>query len=305
MSTQAIETRRLAKYFGPTRAVDGIDLNVPPGSVYGFLGRNGAGKTTTIRMLMGLDRPTSGTVSILGLKWPHDGISILSKTAFVGEKKQLFNSMTGRDLIRFNRPFFPTWSDELAEECIRRLEIPMNQRFGKTSYGTRTKLCLLMAIAQQGELLILDEPTSGLDPFVVDELLSLLMEYCSGEQRTIFIASHDLAEVERISDVVGIIDNGKLLLEARLDDIRGGFRRITASGNALPKTKTPEVISILPSESACEYIVTSKPDHFIDELRAQGAVILDVSALSLSEVFLRVIREEESCTSGNAGVIRV
>jgi ABC-2 type transport system ATP-binding protein len=301
MSELAISTDGLTKHYPKVRAVDGLNLRVPRGSVYGFLGRNGAGKTTTIRMLMGLARPTTGSARILDMSWPHDGLAILQRTAFLGEKKLLFESMTGRDLVRFNRAFFPTWSEALAEKCVRRLEIPMDQPFKKASHGNRTKLCLLMALAQGAELLILDEPTSGTDPVIIDELLKLLIEGYAGDGRTIFLSSHYLAEVERLADWVGIINEGKLLLEARLDDIRMDFRRIIASGNALPSSQDAQIISAVPFGSLHEYIVRNDVDRFVADLRNQGATIVDVSSLNLSEVFLQLVHKEEPCISGNAG----
>jgi ABC-2 type transport system ATP-binding protein len=301
MTEYAITTDNLAKYYSQTRAVDGLGLRVPRGSVYGYLGRNGAGKTTTIRMLMGLAAPTSGSVSVLGRRLPEDRLAILEGVGFLGEKKNLFESMTGRQLVRFNRPFFPHWSDDLATNYARRLEIPMERQFKKLSLGNKTKLCLLMALAQGAELLILDEPTAGLDPVVMDELLKVLIEDYAGEGRTIFLSSHNLAEVEKIADWVGIIDRGKLLLEAPLEEIRSDFRRISASGNGLPTERSAQVISVSAAGSSCEYFVRNGAESFAADLRRQGATILDVSPLNLEQIFLQLVRKEVPCTSGNTG----
>jgi len=302
MSGVAISTEALAKYYPKVRAVDGLNLRVPRGSVYGFLGRNGAGKTTTIRMLMGLTRPSAGSFQVLDMHWPHDRLAMFQRVAYVGERKLLFDSMTGRELLRFNRTFFATWSDALTKTCVQRLDIPLDQPFKKLSRGNQTKLCLLMAVAQGAELLIIDEPTSGLDPIAQDELLKLLIEEFAGNERTVFLSSHHLAELERVADWIGIIDNGKLLLEARLDDIRSSYRRVTASGNALPVPKDARVISAIQSGSTCDYILRSESDHFVAELRSQGVAIVDVSPLNLSDIFLHLVRKEEPCTPGNVGV---
>jgi ABC-2 type transport system ATP-binding protein len=301
MTDYAITTAQLAKHYSNARAVDGLDLHVPKGAIYGFLGRNGAGKTTTIRMLMGLAHPTSGSATVLGLRWPEDRCAILDRVGFVGEKKLLFESMKGTDLVRFNKPYFPRWSDELASRYARRLEIPMDVRFKKLSQGNRTKLCLLLALAQGAEMLILDEPTSGLDPVVMDELLRVLVEDYAGEGRTIFLSSHNLAEVEKIADWVGIIDQGKLLLEAPLEEIRADFRRVTASGNALPEERTEQVVSVAASGLVREYFVRNNAERFAAELRNQGATILEVSPLNLEQVFLRLVKKEEPCITGNTG----
>ena len=301
MTEYAIATDNLAKYYAATRAVDGLALRVPRGSVYGYLGRNGAGKTTTIRMLMGLATPTRGSVNILGKRLPEDRLAILERVGFLGEKKNLFEAMTGNHLVRFNRPFFPRWSDDLAANYARRLEVPMDVKFKNLSLGNRTKLCLLLALAQGAELLILDEPTTGLDPVVMDEFLRVLIEDYAGEGRTIFLSSHNLAEVEKIADWVGIIDRGKLLLEAPLEEIRSDFRRISASGNGLPTERTAQVISVSISQPICEYFVRNSAEEFAAGLRSQGATILDVSPLNLEQVFLQLVRKEIPCTSGNIG----
>jgi len=306
MTDYAISTSQLAKTYRGVRAVDGIDLRVPRGAVYGFLGRNGAGKTTTIRMLMGLAKPTRGTATVVGRHWPEDRLAILERVAYVGERKLLFESMNGRDLIRFNRPFFPRWSDELADRYAKVLEIPMDRTFKKLSQGNRTKLCLLLALAQGAELLVLDEPTSGLDPVVMDELLRVLVEDYAGEGRTIFLSSHNLAEVEKVADWVGIIHEGKLLLEAPLEEIRADFRRVTASiqgasGQELPAERSGQVVSVAASGSVREYVVRNDAERFAAELRSRGATILEVSPLNLEQIFLRLVKKEERCISGNTG----
>jgi ABC-2 type transport system ATP-binding protein len=293
MSELAISSDALVKNYRKVRAVDGLTLRVPRGSVYGFLGRNGAGKTTTIRMLMGLARPTTGAASVLDMSWPQDRLAILQRTAYVAEKKQLFDFMTGKDLLRFNRAFFPAWSDALADKCIRHLEIPMDRIFKKLSLGNRTKVCLLMAFAQGSELLILDEPTSGLDPVITDRFLKFLIEEFAGVGRTVFFCSHQLSEVEKVADWVGIIDRGKLLLEARLDDIRAEYRRVTVSGNHLPALRSPQVVSDIPSGSFREYVVSSRADDFVAELRGQGATIVEVAPLNLGDLFLRLVEKGE------------
>jgi len=192
MSELAIETQSLHKHFGTLHAVDGLDMHVPCGSIYGFIGRNGAGKTTTIRMFAGLARSTSGQVRVLNLDPRTDGLRLLERTGFV-IGKALLPSMTGHDLVRFNRGFFPRWSDAQVDKYVGVLEIPMNQRFQKLSTGNQTKLCMLLALSQGAELLILDEPTAGLDPFVTDQLLRVLVEDFANEGRTLFLSSHHLS----------------------------------------------------------------------------------------------------------------
>ncbi len=288
MSDLVIETHSLHKHYGATHAVDGLEMHVPRGSVYGFLGRNGAGKTTTIRLLAGLVRPTEGHARVLDLDPQNDRIAVLERTSFVIDKT-LLPSMTGNDLVRFNRGFFPRWSDTLARKYTDALEIPMNQKFRKLSSGNQTKLCLLMALAQGAELVILDEPTAGLDPIVTDQLLRIIIDDFAGEGRTLLLSSHHLSEVERVADWIGIIDHGKLLLEAQLDDVRANFRRIRVVGENLRFSARNEVLNRRTGEGTTEYVLRGNAEDFAATLRNQGATVLDVSPMNLQEIFLEVV----------------
>jgi ABC-2 type transport system ATP-binding protein len=293
MSDLVIETHSLHKQYGPTHAVDGLEMHVPRGSVYGFLGRNGAGKTTTIRLLAGLIQPNGGHARVLDLDPRTDRIPLLERTSFVIDK-MLLPSMTGNDLVRFNRGFFPRWSDALARKYTDALEIPMKQKFRKLSGGDQTKLCLLLALSQGAELLVLDEPTAGLDPIVTDQLLRIIVDDFAGEGRTLLLSSHHLSEVERVADWIGIIDRGKLLLEAQLDDVRANFRRVRVVGENLRLPARSEVLQTRTGEGTTEYVLRGNSEGFTASLRNQGATVLDVSPMNLQEIFLEVVGKGEA-----------
>lgn len=298
MTNYAIRTENLVKTYGfgrkAIRAVDGLSLNVPEGSIYGLLGRNSAGKTTTIRMAMGLARPTSGSIEVLGLNpWPDPSrVAMLRQVAFVPEDKANIG-LGARKLLELNRSFYPdTWSDALARKVVDRLELPLDTSFIKLSLGNKTKASLACAIAQRSRLLILDEPTTGLDPVALDALLRLLVEDCTADGRTIFLSSHQLAEIEQIADHIGIMDRGKILLEGPLDDIRANFRRVTVSGENLP-SRGANILSARRDAHATQYVLRDAPDSFSADLVANGATILDSASLSLNEIFLALCRKEE------------
>jgi|SRR5215472_3664028 len=305
MSEVAIATKALAKTYSSIRAVGGINLTVQRGSIYGFLGRNGAGKSTTIKMLLGLVRPTAGSASIFGLDTRGDHLAILDRTAFVSEKKTLYPSLTPAELARFSRGFYPTWSDSALEKYSRLFEIPMNQRFEQLSNGNQTKVWLLLALCQGADLLILDEPTTALDPITVDQLMRALAQDARERGSTIFFSSHQLEEVETIAEYVGFIDRGSLLLEARLDDIKGEFRLITAAGNSLPAQTSPQVLAVDVGQQSYRYVVTKDAEGFAAGLSRNGATVTSIAPLSLREIFLQLVRKEEPCTFGNAGATRV
>lgn len=298
MSDLAIETHALTKHYGNLAALERVTMHVERGAIYGFLGRNGAGKTTAIRILAGLAEPTSGAARVLGFEAGPDRVAILQRTGFVIEK-MLLPYMTGRELLRFNRGFFPGWSDAQAKRYAEALEIPMDRKFKKLSHGSKTKLCLLMALAQSPELLVLDEPTAGLDPVVTDQLLRVLVEDFANDGRTILMSSHHLSEVEKIADWVGILDKGKLLLEARLDDIRARYRRIRVAGEQ-GRATSPEILTTSASEGVTEYVLCGGEEKFVADLRNNGATILEVLPMNLSEIFLELAGKENSNVSVEA-----
>jgi ABC-2 type transport system ATP-binding protein len=293
MNELAIDSKDLTKMYGNIRAVGGINLTVPRGAIYGFLGRNGAGKTTTIKMLLGLTRPTAGAAHVFGLDVSAERMSILQRTAFVSEKKTLYPSLTPTELVRFSRGFYPTWSDSAVEKYARLLEIPMKQRFEKLSNGNQTKVWLLLALSQGADLLILDEPTTALDPVSVDQLMHVLAEDGLDRGCTIFFSSHQLEEVERIAEYAGVIDRGKLLMQSRLDDIKSEFRLITAAGNSLPTQTSLQVLSVVVEENFYSYVVTKDANSFAAGLSTNGASIMNIAPLSLREIFLQLVRKEQ------------
>lgn len=303
MSEHAIVTESLSKSFGAHVAVSELNLRIERGAVYGFLGRNGAGKTTTMRMLLGLMRPTNGSARVLGLDpaREEDLLRILERVAFVPQRKQLPPWATVEELVWMNRGFFPRWPDETSARLVRRLEIPIKTKFKRLSIGNQTKVALMLALAQDAEVLVLDEPTAGLDPVMVDEILRTLVEDHISQGRTIFISSHHLGEVEQVCDCVGILEQGRLLLESGLEEIRQEFRLVIASGEGLSVAPRPDVVSATSEGRFRRYVLARGAEQFAAELRGQGASILEVSPLGLRELFLHMVRKEDSCTPGNAG----
>ena len=293
MSNLAIETQQLTKMYKRVGVVNRLSLSVPEGAVYCLLGRNGSGKTTTIRMLLGLAHADSGDAKILGLDCGRERLQILARTGFVSDKP-LLNAMTGSDLVKFNASFYPQWSDALVKRYADLFEIPLKTKFRNMSRGNQTKMWLLLALAQQPDLLILDEPTAGLDPVVTDELLRVLIDDYLQEGRTIFLSSHHIAEIERIADWVGILDHGKLILEARVEDLRASYRRVQVVGHELSRVAAGNVLRRRESDGTTEFIVSRDAEGFAALLASQGATVMQSSPMNLSEVFLEYARKEEA-----------
>ena len=291
----AIETRGLVKRYRSIDAVNGLNLSVPKGAIYTLVGRNGSGKTTTIRMLLDLARPDSGTAHVLGMDSHAERTKVLERVGYVSDRP-LLGGWTGEQLVRFNRGFYPRWSDELAARYVRVFDIPMKQSFRNLSRGNQTKMWLLLALAQQPDVLILDEPTAGLDPVVTDQLLRVLVEDVAAEGRTVFMSSHHLSEVERIADWVGMIDKGKLLLEAPMEELRAKFRRIQVAGVA--ETAPTAAMRVRRSGGSTEYVVRDGAEEFVDSLEREGATVLQSSPMNLSEIFLECLDAESKDLEG-------
>ena len=177
MTDFVIETDQLCKSFKEHPALRGLDLHVPAGSIFGFLGRNGAGKTTTIKTLMGLLRADTGSAHVFGVPVTDadSAVGIRRRIGFVTEDKELYPYMTVEQIIRFTRPFFPKWRRDLEQRYLEMFELPKARKIPDLSKGMRSKLMLLLAIARGAELLILDEPTDGLDPAATEDVLRELV----------------------------------------------------------------------------------------------------------------------------------
>src|ERR1700689_4024582 len=228
MTDFIIETNQLTKSFKGQPVLTGLNLEVPAGSIFGFLGRNGAGKTTTIKLLMGLLKPDCGDARIFGLPAGDlsAGIEIRRRLGFVTEDKELYPYMTVEQIIRFTRSFFPKWRVDSEQRYLKLFDLPASRKISDLSKGMRSKLMMLLAISHGAELLILDEPTEGLDPVAVEDMLRELVAISAAEGTTIFFSSHQLEEVEQIADHVCIIDRGAAIVTGSLDDLKAQYQRL-------------------------------------------------------------------------------
>jgi ABC-2 type transport system ATP-binding protein len=294
----AIETIGLCKHYDDVEAVRGLDLQVPAGSIFGFLGRNGAGKTTTLKVLLGMARPTSGTATVLGLAAgsPEQSVEIRRRTGFVSDDKDLLDGMAVGELIRFTAPLFPKWRKDLEEKYLRKFELPVNRDVKALSRGMRTKLALLLALCRGGELLILDEPTSGLDPAVTEEVLQTLVSHAANEGTTVFFSSHQLAEVDQIADHLAIIDRGRTVVAGSLDDMRERYRRIQLvfDGDAPDARFTsPGVVTVKRAGRVLTVLSSAGAEAVVAEARRLNPVTVDVTPVPLKDIFLETVLTED------------
>ncbi len=222
----AIETSGLTKRFGNKLAVDGLTMQIPTGTAFGFIGPNGAGKTTTIRMLMGMLRKSEGQTRVLGVDPVKDRAKLKQRVGYVPEMHFIYRWMRVRDVIGFCRSLYETWNDRLCEEMLRLFALDPERKVRQLSKGMVVKLALLVATAHEPELLILDEPTSGLDPLIREEFLDGVLRTVCERQRTILFSSHTLSDVQRMADTIGLIYEGRLLVHCPVDELLTGTKRI-------------------------------------------------------------------------------
>jgi ABC-2 type transport system ATP-binding protein len=222
----AIETQNLTRRYGRTDAVNGLSLAVPTGSIFALLGPNGAGKTTTIKVLMNLLHPSSGEARVLGVDSRRLSARDRTQIGYVSENQQLPLWMTVRQLLDYCRPFYPTWDRALEKTLLARFALPEDRKLKQLSRGMLMKASLLSSLAYRPKLLVLDEPFSGLDPLVRDEFIQGVLEVSAAGDWTVFISSHDIAEIEQLADHVGIIDAGHLQFAEPVDSLQARFRRV-------------------------------------------------------------------------------
>jgi len=215
MSHLPIETRELTKTFNSRTAVDRVSLQVQPGDVFGFLGQNGAGKSTAIRMLLGLVKPSSGQVSVLGHDVPRQREQALRKVGAIVDAPAFYDNLTGLENLRIFSGLTGHVAAHRYREVLRWVNLSgrENDKVRVYSHGMRQRLGLAQALLPQPELLILDEPTDGLDPQGIREIRQLLVDLAQQHGLTIFLSSHLLHEVERICNRIAIIDEGRMLYQ--------------------------------------------------------------------------------------------
>ncbi|MFA7328331.1 MAG: ABC transporter ATP-binding protein [Candidatus Ratteibacteria bacterium] len=295
MAEYVIETQGLTKrYTRRNEAVKSLDLKVPKGSVYVFLGRNGAGKTTTIRMLLGLLQKTAGKAEVLGLDPDKNPVPIKKRVGYVADNQKMYDWMTIQETINFCRPFYPTWNNSLAEDLLKRFELPKRAKIKELSRGMNGKVALLLALAHQPELLILDDPTSGLDPVVRREFLQGIIEIIHQEAKTVFFSTHIITEAEQIADYAGVLEEGKLLLSQPLDKLKDSVKQI----RLIFENKVPDDVSfpgLLKKELIGHELVLTVKDYTPDALKSlarfnpKSTEVLD---LNLEDIFVSLVGKE-------------
>jgi ABC-2 type transport system ATP-binding protein len=224
MAGSVIRARGLTKRYGPTTALEALDLEVPPGAVFGYLGPNGAGKSTTIRMLMGLVRPSDGAATVLGHDIVRERQAIHRSVGYLPGDFNAYRDLTGAQYLTYLSNLRGDVDPAEVQVLAKRFDLDLDHRIGSLSHGNRQKVGIIQACMHRPELLILDEPTSGLDPLMQHQFLDLVREF-RDSGRTVFLSSHVLTEVKAVADFIAIIRQGRLVMTSDIADLETRTRR--------------------------------------------------------------------------------
>lgn len=295
--TSLVHIRSLSKSFGRTRALRGVDLDIPAGKVTAFLGPNGSGKTTTIKCAMNLLRRDDGNVEVLDVDATALGPEQFRRIGYVSENQQLPEWMSVTELLAYLRPMYAgSWDRDFERKLLQQFELPTGTRLKGLSRGQRMKAALLSSLAYRPQLVVLDEPFSGLDPLVRDEFLTGLLELTGTEGWTVWISSHDIDEVERFADRVAILNAGRIDLAEDVGSLQARFRAIevVTEGESSPDADLPRTwINVQRAGRSIRYVDTSfEQGNQLEAIRGHfpNALHHDAHAMTLREIFVALAR---------------
>jgi len=287
----AICTERLSKRYGTTLALDGLDLTVAEGEVYGYLGPNGAGKTTTIRLLLGLHRPSAGRARLFGIDAWRDPVTAHRRVAYVAGEPFLWPALTSAETFEFLGRLHGGIDRAYRDTLVERFQLDTRKKIRALSKGNRQKVQLIAALATRADLLLLDEPTSGLDP-----LMEMAFRECVGEAKergqTVLLSSHILSEVEAVCDRVGILREGRLVDQGTLEELRhlgAQTVEVTFAGPAPVLPQLPGIHVASAGPNALRFEVADTIGPLIAALAGAGGhsiKTLTSREPSLEEIFL-------------------
>ena len=277
-----ITLQNVTKTFGDFKALDGLNLHVPKGAVYGLVGPNGAGKSTAIRHITGVYRPDSGKITVSGEQvWENAGVK--GTIGYIPDEIFYFPSATLEDMRKFYAGLYPQFDNALFERLKEIFQLPEKTPLRRYSKGMQKQAAFHLALCTRPEVLILDEPVDGLDPVMRRQVMSLILSDVAERQTTVLISSHNLRELEDVCDHVGIMDHGRMLLERSLQDMQGTTHKLQIVGDV---PKGLDVLHESQTGRLKTLIVRGDPRQIHLKVSASNPVYFDVLPLSLEEIFI-------------------
>ena len=281
-----IQVRDLVKSFEGFRALDGLNITVPKGAVYGLVGPNGAGKSTVIRHLAGIYRQDSGEVLIDGQP-VYENPAVKSRLAYIPDDIFYYTQATIKDMMHFYRELYPSFDEGVFESLGQVFQLDPKRMMRRLSKGQQKQAAFWLALSLRPEVVILDEPVDGLDPVMCRQVWSLLLSDVAERGTTVLVSSHNLRELEDVCDHVGIMDHGKMLLERSLSELQDNIVKIQlayADGGQLPEDL--EILHRSATGRLQQLILRGTAEELSRKLRATDPLFLDVVPLSLEEIFI-------------------
>ena len=281
-----IQVRDLVKSFEGFRALDGLNITVPKGAVYGLVGPNGAGKSTVIRHLAGIYRQDSGEVLIDGQP-VYENPAVKSRLAYIPDDIFYYTQATIKDMMHFYRELYPSFDEGVFESLGQVFQLDPKRMMRSLSKGQQKQEAFWLALSLRPEVVILDEPVDGLDPVMRRQVWSLLLSDVAERGTTVLVSSHNLRELEDVCDHVGIMDHGKMLLERSLSELQDNIVKIQlayADGGQLPEDL--EILHRSATGRLQQLILRGTAEELSRKLRATDPLFLDVVPLSLEEIFI-------------------
>lgn len=246
-----IELRGLCKSYGDFALRD-LDLTLPGGTILGLIGENGAGKTTTIKCILGMTRPDSGTVTVLGQPMGPDSGALKQEIGVVLDECFFHDTLHPKDLSPILSPIYRGWDRELYRDCLARYGLPENKLIREFSRGMKMKLSLAVALAHRPRLLVLDEATAGLDPVVRDEILDEFLAFISDEDHAILMSSHITSDLEKAADYITYLHQGRVILSDSKDNIRDSYGRVACTAGQLEQIEPGDLLRVRQNAFGCE-----------------------------------------------------
>jgi ABC-2 type transport system ATP-binding protein len=288
MERTVVEVTGLSRAFEHKKALDDVSFRAMAGQVYGLVGANGAGKTTLLKHLLGLLRATAGSVRVFGLDPVRDPVGVLGRIGYLSEEHELPEWMRVGELMRYTQAYHPTWDEAYARELLETFALDPAKKIKDLSKGMRAQAGLIAAVAHRPELLILDEPSSGLDAVVRRDILDAIVRAVADDGRTVIFSSHLLDEVERMSDHVTLIHDGRIALSGALDEVRGAYRRsrvhFTEHFDRPPVLDTALVME--GGGRTWSVVHSGSLEQFRHSVAARGGEVVESRDATLEEIFL-------------------
>jgi len=300
-----IETHSLTKYYGKSRGIIDVDLEIAEGEIFGFIGPNGAGKSTTIRTLLGLIRPTSGYGSIFGLDIVKNSKTIKKRIGFLPSEVNFYDKMCVRELLEYSARFYGLECHDRIQDLAGAFSLDLDRRFFDLSRGNKKKVAILQCLIHRPRLLILDEPTSGLDPLMQAEFFHILKEE-NEKGVTIFFSSHTLSEVQKMCKRVGIIKEGRILKEEDIEGLRKKqLRKIQLELGTADRggpVSCAGIISPQPNNHGLSFMFSGQMSELLQALRERDVVDLIIEEPTLEEIFLHYYEDSSGQVEGSGAL---